>query len=87
MTVKRVVYTVLIGDYEQLNEQPQVTTSGIDFVCFTDDTELKSETWNIRVIEPRFPRDSVRSQRYLKMIGPELLSEYHYCPNVWNRSC
>jgi hypothetical protein len=76
MTAKRVVYTSLICGYEELNEQPQATSSAIDFVCFTDNPELKSETWKIRVINPRFPRDSVRSQRYLKIIGPELLSEY-----------
>jgi FkbM family methyltransferase len=76
MTAKRVVYTSLIGEYEELNEQPQAASSAIDFVCFTDNPELKSETWEIRVVDPRFPRDSVRSQRYFKMIGPELLSEY-----------
>ena len=65
-----------MGRYEQLNDQPIAAESDIEFICFTDDAELRSESWTIRLIEPRFPLDSVRSARYLKVQGPKLLPEY-----------
>lgn len=73
---RRVVYTALIGQYERLNDQPISGGSPIDFVCLTDDPELVSDTWTIRLVDPRFPRDSIRSARYLKVMGPELLEDY-----------
>jgi len=73
---RRVVYTALIGAYELLNEQPIAKSSNIDFICFTDDPALVSDSWEIRLIEPRFPRDTIRSARYLKVMGPDILGEY-----------
>jgi hypothetical protein len=71
-----VVYTALIGGYERLNDQPVAADSGVDFVCFTDDETLESDTWQIRVVAPRFPLDPVRSARFLKTRGTELLTDY-----------
>jgi hypothetical protein len=65
-----------MGRYEQLNEQPIAAESDVEFVCFTDDHELRSDTWTIRVVEPRFPLDSIRSARYFKVMGPTLLDGY-----------
>lgn len=73
---RRVVYTALMGRYEQLNEQPLAEQSDVEFICFTDDIELRSDSWVIRIVEPRFPLDSVRSARYLKVRGTDLLSDY-----------
>jgi hypothetical protein len=73
---RRVVYTALIGEYEALNEQPTASESDIDFVCFTDNPTAVSDSWQIRLVEPRFPLDAIRSARYLKVKGPELLSDY-----------
>ena len=73
---RRVVYTALLGNYEQLNEQALASSSEIDFICFTDNPLLLSETWTIRLIQPRFARDAIRSARYIKILGPELLKEY-----------
>lgn len=70
------VYTALIGEYEALNEQPVAQTGSVDFVCFTDSPDVTSDTWQIRRIQPRFPLDTVRSARFLKVRGPELLAEY-----------
>jgi hypothetical protein len=63
---KRVVYTALFGRYEALQEQPEAGTD-IDFLCFTDDPELTSETWQIVLVEPEFPLDKPRSVRCLKI--------------------
>ncbi|HEY0258755.1 MAG TPA: glycosyltransferase domain-containing protein [Lacisediminihabitans sp.] len=73
---RRIVYTALIGRYEQLNEQPIAASSDIDFVCFTDDPDLRSTSWSIRLIEPRFPLDSIRSARYLKVLGYQLFPDH-----------
>lgn len=73
---RRVVYTALIGGYEALSEPPLVRDADTDFVCFTDDPELTSEGWQIRYVRPRFARDPIRSARFLKVLGPEVLGEY-----------
>jgi hypothetical protein len=70
------VYTALLNGYEQLNEQPLARDSSVDFVCFTDDPGLTSETWDIRVVEPLFPADAARSQRFLKICAHRVLREY-----------
>lgn len=71
----RAVYTALFGDYETLNDQ-QDTAPGIDFLCFTDNPELRSERWRIVVVKPAFPLDPHRSQRRLKILGDRELRSY-----------
>jgi hypothetical protein len=61
------VYTVLIGKYENLNEQPLAINSEIEFFCLTDDVNLRSDTWKIRHVDPIFIRDPIRSQRDIKI--------------------
>lgn len=73
---QRAVYTALIGGYEQLLEQPVAGASGIPFICFTDDADLRSDTWEVRLVEPTFPGDSVRSARVLKIRGHESLGAF-----------
>ena len=42
------VYTALFGDYDDLNEiSSNVINSNIRYVCFTDNKDLTSETWEI----------------------------------------
>jgi hypothetical protein len=73
---KRAVYTALLGGYEELCEQPTSATSELDFICFTDDHELTSTTWDIRHVDALFPLDMFRSQRALKIRGHKDLSSY-----------
>ena len=65
--LKLCVYTTLIGDYEELNEQPMAGQSKVPFLCLTDHPQLRSETWIPRHVSPLFPMDPVRSQRDLKL--------------------
>jgi hypothetical protein len=60
------VYTVLVGGYERLNEQPIAAESALPFICLSDNPGLTSETWQVRQIEPTFAMDPIRSQRDLK---------------------
>jgi FkbM family methyltransferase len=61
------VYTVMLGRYERLNEQPVAARSDIPFLCLTDDPDLRSDTWQLRLVTPLFGTDHVRSQRTLKL--------------------
>ena len=61
------VFTVLIGRYELLNEQPVAAQSHIPFICLTDDPDLRSDTWQLRRVSPAFAMDPARSQRDLKL--------------------
>jgi hypothetical protein len=70
------VYTALLGGYEQLVEQPVAASSHVDFVCFTDDERITSETWTIRHVEPVFVHDASRSQRALKIRAHAAVPEY-----------
>jgi hypothetical protein len=76
MAPKRAVYTALIGGYEDLIEQPTALASDVDFICFTDDPNATSTSWQLRLIKPILPLDMVRSQRDLKIRGHESLSIY-----------
>jgi hypothetical protein len=72
----RCVYTALIGRYEQLNEQPRAGDSAVPYICLTDDPELRSDTWQVRLVTPTFALDPIRSQRDFK-IRPHLhLAEF-----------
>jgi hypothetical protein len=70
------VYTVLLGAYENLNEQPINRDSKIDFICFTDNRNLKSESWKLIYIDPVFPFDIARSSRIPKICPHRFLKEY-----------
>lgn len=41
-----VIFTFIIGDYDTLKE-PRVITEGWDYLCFTDNINIKSEVWQI----------------------------------------
>jgi hypothetical protein len=82
---KRVIYTNIIGDYERLNEELVPDFPGIPLLCFTDNKNLKSDKWNCVYIEPKFSSDPIRSSRYLKIIGHELLNEFEEI--MWVDNC
>lgn len=71
-----VVYTALLGPARTLREAPVAHESTADFVCFTDDPALRSDTWEIVLVRPRLPGDLVRSERHLKILGHPALSSY-----------
>lgn len=74
--MKLCVYTVSLGGYDSLLDQPAAATSDADFICFTDDPELTSDFWQIILVEPAFPRDLHRSSRVFKILGHEALAAY-----------
>jgi len=74
--MRRCVYTTLIGKYETLNEQPVAAASSFQFICLTDDPDLRSETWSVRCVAPVFGMDPIRSQRELKLRPHVHLAEF-----------
>ena len=76
MKPSRCVFTVVVGGFEELLDQPCAQGSEVDFICFTDSYEAESATWQTRLFKPRFPSDNARSSRWPK-INPHLfLPEY-----------
>jgi hypothetical protein len=70
------VFTSLFGRYEDLLEQPIAAESGIDLICFTDDPNLKSDSWQLRLVPPVLTTDAPRSARYPKICAHRFLPEY-----------
>ena len=60
----KVVYTALYGNKDVLKE-PLAISEGFDYVCFTDDKELKSNVWECRYTPPEHT-DPVRSAKIFK---------------------
>jgi hypothetical protein len=73
---KRAIFTVLFGDYDELNELPSNARGDIDALCFTDDPALTSSTWTVVHVQPALPGDPIRSQRLVKILGNEILADY-----------
>ena len=81
--LKIAVYTVLVGQKEALNEPlfyigPSAPTDlDLDFICFTDNPELQSDTWTMRPLRhPLLP--PARLSRLPKALPHQFLPEYDY---------
>ena len=74
---KGVVYTVITGGYDVLRE-PEYVNDDYDYICFTDNTELHSNIWEIRYIENPESLDNTRLARKHKILCHHLLPEYDY---------
>ncbi len=70
------VYTVLVGGYERLLEQPVAARGGVDLICFTDDMTISTKTWQLRRFEPTLATDPNRSSRRPKILAHEYLPDY-----------
>jgi hypothetical protein len=79
MQNKKVIYTAIFGGKDDLHE-PLFIPKGFDFVCFTDNKNLVSKHWDVRIVEPIFS-DPVRNARYHKILAHKVLPEYDQ--SVW----
>lgn len=79
MSKRVIVYTAIFGNKDELQE-PQFSSADIDFVCFTDGSNLSSETWNIRQQIPTSP-DPVRAAKIYKILPHRFFSGYEY--SIW----
>jgi len=73
---KFVVYTALFGDYDDLIE-PKEKYVGCDFICFTDQKNLKSNIWEIRYVDKCDLPPNMMNRKY-KILPHLFLSEYKW---------
>ena len=76
---KIAVYTMITGNYDALKE-PEFKDESIDYICFTNNFELKSEIWNIEYINDTSLSDVMLARR-IKFLTHEYLKEYD--TSVW----
>jgi len=69
-----VVYTALFGNYDDLIE-PSDKFEGCDFVCFTNQKHLKSDIWEIRIVEECHLPLNMMNRRY-KFFPNEIFLDY-----------
>ena len=78
---KKVVYTCITGNYDRLTN-PKYLTDGFDYICFTDNTAITSNIWEIRPLPKETEGLSqVKKQRFVKINPHLLLSEYDI--SIW----
>lgn len=78
---KVVVYTCITGGYDNILE-PTNVTSGVDYICFTDNLSMKSKTWKMRPIPDELLKYSkVKQQRGVKILAHKYLKDYDI--SVW----
>lgn len=74
MRNKFVVYTALFGNYDNLID-PIKKFEGCDFICFTDQRHIKSDIWDIRIIDEIDLPSNMMNRKY-KILPHLFLSEY-----------
>lgn len=67
------VYTAITGGYDSLREI-EFKNDTLDYLCFTNDKALKSDTWRIIYIDE--PLDNQLLQRKIKILYFKYLSDY-----------
>lgn len=73
---KLVIYTALFGDYDKLLE-PKGEYFDCDFVCFTDQSSLRSNIWDIRIVNKTEKNNTLENRKY-KFLPHKFFSEYKY---------
>ena len=63
---KKILYTILVGKYDHLNEIPKKLKNW-DYICYTDNPNLKSDTWQIRLLSNESSLDAIRLSRHFKI--------------------
>lgn len=76
---KGVIYTAIFGDYESLLN-PRIIHPYLDYVCFTDNPNLSSDVWEIRLITD-LKCDNTRKARTIKILPHKYLKEYDF--SIW----
>lgn len=64
-----VVFTALFGGYETLNELSHDSSPNTRYICFTDNRNLRSLSWEIKTVKPTILDNPARSSRAIKMLG------------------
>jgi len=77
------VYTCLFGSLEHFNDFAYERDERIDYVCFTDDPELRADHWEVRVVS-RELLDPPRASKRIKALPHRFLPDYDWSIYVDN---
>lgn len=78
----KAIYTIITNGYDELRT-PKVRSSDYDYIAFTDDSNLRSDFWEIRLI-PKSD-NPVLQQREIKILAHKYLPEYQ--TTIYNDGC
>ena len=79
--MERICYTAITGKYDTL-KHPAVLSDGWRYICFTNNTSIKSSVWEILPIPAELTTLSdVKAQRMIKICPHRYLSHYDEC--IW----
>lgn len=79
---KKVIYTCITGEYDDVKE-PTYITNGFDYVCFTDNMNMKSNIWRIKPLPAEVDElSNVKKQRYVK-VNPHRVLDDGYELSIW----
>lgn len=73
------IYTAITGNYDELRT-PKYVSENCDYICFTDNINLKSDFWEIRLMQDS-ELDPVRKARKHKVLPHMYLKEYD--SSIW----
>lgn len=79
MKDKTCIYTCITGDYDFLRDVNQ--ENDFDYICFTNNPTLKSNTWKIIPIENE-GLDNIRLARKIKILGHQYIYDNYDC-SIW----
>ena len=73
------IYTCITGDYDNV-EEPLIMEEGCDYFLFTNNPNIKSDSWKIKPIPEEIQKikNNAKINRYIKMHPKELFEEYDY---------
>ena len=72
--MRTVIYTAIFGRRETRLYEPRVVSPGAEYVCFTDDPNLHSRTWDIIRERPRFKASPCLSAKWYKVLAHKALA-------------
>lgn len=79
-TGKGVVYTAITGGYDALST-PVYIDPDLDYICFTDNPDMKSDHWKIVLLDNPEGLDRTRMARKAKILCHEYVGEYDH--SIW----
>lgn len=77
---KGVVYSAITGGYDDV-KTPLKVDPNFDYILFTDNPNIRSDVWQVRMIDNPDGLDNVRLARKIKILTHEFLPEYDY--SIW----
>jgi hypothetical protein len=77
--MKICLYTAIFDDYETLKNPVKI--DGLDYVCFTDNKNLKSNIWDVRYVQNNTDTPPSFFYKRIKCLPQAYLPEYDY--TIW----